>query len=354
VLIMSRYLLLAAALPATMAGAMEPLSDAELSDVQGAGLGFVLDKVLLDGSGAQIVINDITDGQGRNVPISVKNLYLGAAGSNKGSNLSPVTIGSLDHPFELELAKGEELRSLRDDGQWVQTTPNNITVLSFKFPERLVAGGNPCIDGYAAAGSNCSTSASGRADLGLRFDFQVAAGRTEMLALDFHQLVMDGSYLRLWGDPGQNGNGELVGEARINIFAKTLEVMSCAQANCNTAGETVAQRGARTLYITNGYANIALGYGKSQPLRLRSSADGQFVLELQNPTTGATTAAQRQALASDFYANAPRTSLVFENLTVGGTRSSPTAIPTGGYNFGRNEISGLSFNYLKVSSYDLR
>jgi len=224
------------------AQAMEPLSDAELSDVQGAGLGFVLDQVLLDGSGAQIVINDITDGQGRNVPISVKNLYLGAAGSNKGANLSPVTIGSLDHPFELELAKGEELRTLRDDGQWVQTTPNNITVLSFKFPERLTAGGNPCITSYAAAGSNCSTNASGRADLGVRFDFQVAAGRTEMLALDFHQLVMDGSYLRLWGDPGQNGNGELVGEARINIFAKTLEVMSCAQANCNTAGETAAQR----------------------------------------------------------------------------------------------------------------
>ena len=93
---------------------------------------------------------------------------------------------------------------------------------------------------------------------------------------------MDGSYLRLWGDPGQNGNGELVGEARINLFAKTLEVMSCAQVNCNTAGETAAQRGARTLYITNGYANIALGYGKSQPLRLRSSADGQFVLELHH------------------------------------------------------------------------
>ncbi|MDN5517446.1 MAG: hypothetical protein L0G82_19595 [Pseudomonas sp.] len=347
------YLLLGVLLGASVQ-AMEPLSDAEMSDVQGAGLGFVLDQVLLDGSGAQIVINDITDRQGRNVPISLKNLYLGAAGSNKGSNLNPVIIGSLDHPFELELAKGEELRTLRDDGQWVQTTPSNITVLSFKFPERLTSGGSPCIASYAGAGSNCSSGASGRADLGMRFDFQVAAGRTEMLALDFHQLVMDGSYLRLWGDRGQNGNGELVGEARINIFAKTLEVMSCAQANCNTTGETAAQRGARTLYITNGYANIALGYGKSQPLRLRSSADGQFVMELQNPTSGATTAAQRQALASDFYANAPRTNLVFENLTVGGTRSSPTAVPTGGYNFGRSEISGLSCNYLKVSSYDLR
>ena len=54
------------------------------------------------------------------------------------------------------------------------------------------------------------------------------------------------------------------------------------------------------------------------------------------------------------HAAAFRSAEVAESLTVGGTRSSPTAIPTGGYNFGRNEISGLSFNYLKVSSYDLR
>ncbi|WP_238558785.1 hypothetical protein, partial [Pseudomonas aeruginosa] len=28
-------------------------------------------------------------------------------------------------------------------------------------------------------------------------------------------------------------------------------------------------------------------------------------------------------------------------------------VPTGGYNMGRNEISGLSFNYLKVTSHNL-
>lgn len=79
---MRNGVLLMALLHAGTTLAMEPLSDAEMSDVQGAGLGFVLDQVLLDGSGAQIVINDITDGQGRNVPISLKNLYLGAAGSD--------------------------------------------------------------------------------------------------------------------------------------------------------------------------------------------------------------------------------------------------------------------------------
>ena len=49
------------------------------------------------------------------------------------------------------------------------------------------------------------------------------------------------------------------------------------------------------------------------------------------------------ANAADFYANAPRTSLVIENLNIGGTRPGYGQVPTGGYNMGRNEISGLSF-----------
>lgn len=59
------------------------------------------------------------------------------------------------------------------------------------------------------------------------------------------------------------------------------------------------------------------------------------------------------ANAADFYANAPRTSLVIENLNIGGTRPGYGQVPTGGYNMGRNEISGLSFNYLKVTSHNL-
>src|SRR3990167_2107774 len=182
------------------------MGDGELSAVQGAGIGIVLEQVLVDAgqntaNQATITINDITNASGQNVPISVKEFYLGATGSNKGANLNPVNIGRLDHPFEITLAKGETLRTLRDDGQWVQTTPSNVSVLEFKFPERLTgAGGQACISGYAAAGSNCSSRASERVDLGIRFDFQVAAGRTDIINLDFSELVMDGSYLRLWGD----------------------------------------------------------------------------------------------------------------------------------------------------------
>ncbi|MFP6850854.1 MAG: hypothetical protein VCA57_19415 [Pseudomonas sp.] len=328
---------------------MQALDDQELSAVQGAGLGLVLDGILLDASGAVITINDINNGSGQNVPIAVKEFYLGAAGSNKGANLNPVNIGRLEHPFEVNLAKGESLRTLRDDGQWVQTTPSNVSVLEFKFPERLTgAAGQACISGYAAAGSNCSSRASERVDMGIRFDFQVAAGRTDIINLDISELVMDGSYLRLWGD---DPRGQLVGEARVNIFAKSLQLMSCAAgtANCSSEQEQLA----RTLTLGNAYASISLGYGKSQPLLFNVSSNGQFVLELPNPVTraangSARSAAERNTIASDFYANAPRTNIVIDNL-----KSGNGSFASGGYNFGYNAIQGLSINYLKVTSHDL-
>lgn len=331
------------------------LADNELSEVQGAGIGIVLEQVLMDANLATITINDITNASGQNVPISVKEFYLGATGSNKGANLNPVTIGRLNHPFNLNLAKGEELRSLRDDGQFVQTTPSNMAVLEFTFPARLAAGGNACISGFAAAGNNCSSRAAEKFDLGVRFDFNVIpGGRTDILNVDIGELAMDGSYLRLWGD---GTRAQLVGEARVNLFAKTLEIMSCAVGGANCTTEALQNE--RTVYATHYMANLAFGYGKTQPLLFNVSSDGQFVLELPNPVASAGTGTDpaavtaRNALATDFYANAPRTNLIIDNLNAGGTRPGPGQVPTGGYNFGTNTLSGLSFNYLKVTSHDL-
>lgn len=323
---------------------LRALDDQQLSDVQGAGIGFVLENVMMDASQATITVNDITNGSGQNVPISVKEFYIGATGSNKGANLAPVSIGRLEHSFAFNLAKGEELRTLRDDGQWVQTTPSNVAVLEFKFPERLTsAAGQPCVSGFAAAGNNCSSRASEKVDLGIRYDFQVAAGRTDVLNIDISELAMDGSYLRLWGD---SARAQLVGEMRLNIFAKGLQITSCAAGT--TGCTTEAEQTGKSIFMSNGYANIALGYGKAQPLLFDVSSNGQFVLELPSPVAGGTTAAQRNTLATDFYANAPRTNIVIDSLKTGtGVFSS------GGYNFGRNEISGMNFNYLKVTSHDL-
>lgn len=339
---MSRACLLAALLAAPFAHAeMTALDDEQLSDVQGAGIGFVLDSAMVDGNKATIAINGVTNtATGQNVPITVKELYVAATGSNKGSTLAPVTLGRLNFPFKLNLAKGSVLTTQLDDGRVVSTLPDTADVIALAFPSLVSgAGGQPCIAGYAGAGSNCSSRASEKVDAGIRFDFGVTSTRTDVLNLDFSELAMDGSYLRFWG---ANARSQLVGEMRLNLYAKTFEIMSCGAGSPSCV--SAAEQAARTVYLTNAYASVALGYGKSQPLLFSVTADGNFTFELPKLTL---------ANAADFYANAPRTSLVIENLNIGGTRPGYGQVPTGGYNMGRNEISGLSFNYLKVTSHNL-
>ncbi|QYE82773.1 hypothetical protein KZ796_00115 [Pseudomonas aeruginosa] len=339
---MSRACLLAALLAAPFAHAeMTALDDEQLSDVQGAGIGFVLDSAMVDGNKATIAINGVTNtATGQNVPITVKELYVAATGSNKGSTLAPVTLGRLNFPFKLNLAKGSVLTTQLDDGRVVSTLPDTADVIELAFPSLVSgAGSQPCIAGYAGAGSNCSSRASEKVDAGIRFDFGVTSTRTDVLNLDFSELAMDGSYLRFWG---ANARSQLVGEIRLNLYAKTFEIMSCGAGSPSCV--SAAEQAARTVYLTNAYASVALGYGKSQPLLFSVTADGNFTFELPKLTL---------ANAADFYANAPRTSLVIENLNIGGTRPGYGQVPTGGYNMGRNEISGLSFNYLKVTSHNL-
>ncbi|MCM2128953.1 hypothetical protein NC970_31620, partial [Pseudomonas aeruginosa] len=112
---MSRACLLAALLAAPFAHAeMTALDDEQLSDVQGAGIGFVLDSAMVDGNKATIAINGVTNtATGQNVPITVKELYVAATGSNKGSTLAPVTLGRLNFPFKLNLAKGSVVSTPR-------------------------------------------------------------------------------------------------------------------------------------------------------------------------------------------------------------------------------------------------
>ncbi|RPZ30133.1 hypothetical protein IPC563_17235 [Pseudomonas aeruginosa] len=339
---MSRACLLAALLAAPFAHAeMTALDDEQLSDVQGAGIGFVLDSAMVDGNKATIAINGVTNtATGQNVPITVKELYVAATGSNKGSTLAPVTLGRLNFPFKLNLAKGSVLTTQLDDGRVVSTLPDTADVIELAFPSLVSgAGGQPCIAGYAGAGSNCSSRASEKVDAGIRFDFGVTSTRTDVLNLDFSELAMDGSYLRFWG---ANARSQLVGEMRLNLYAKTFEIMSCGAGSPSCV--SAAEQAARTVYLTNAYASVALGYGKLQPLLFSVTADGNFTFELPKLTLANT---------ADFYANAPRTSLVIENLNIGGTRPGYGQVPTGGYNMGRNEISGLSFNYLKVTSHNL-
>lgn len=338
---MSRACLLAALLAAPFAHAeMTALDDEQLSDVQGAGIGFVLDSAMVDGNKATIAINGVTNtATGQNVPITVKELYVAATGSNKGSTLAPVTLGRLNFPFKLNLAKGSVLTAARRraGGQHLAGHRGRDRA---GFPQPGERRRRPAVHRWLRrCRQQLLEPGQRKVDAGIRFDFGVTSTRTDVLNLDFSELAMDGSYLRFWG---ANARSQLVGEMRLNLYAKTFEIMSCGAGSPSCV--SAAEQAARTVYLTNAYASVALGYGKSQPLLFSVTADGNFTFELPKLTL---------ANAADFYANAPRTSLVIENLNIGGTRPGYGQVPTGGYNMGRNEISGLSFNYLKVTSHNL-
>lgn len=332
------------------------LPDSELSHIDGgAGIGFVLENFKLDAQNLNVVINDIKTTSGQNIPISVDKLYISGANSNKGSSLNPVTVGRLPFPINLKLAKGEDLRSF-NDGIEVQTTPSGVTVAELALPTQLTAanGGTDCITGVSG-NQTCSSLRSGYMDMGLRLAFKVDAVRLDTFTIDVTDVIFDGTYLRFWGDAT---NQQMVGEVKLNIFAKAIDVMSCkaGDVNCNTT----ALRNDRTLQLTNINASIGLGYGKTQPVLFDATNEGQFVLELPNPVrdpANPTVAVNTNtgvglSKANDFYANAPRINLNVSNFTAGGTRSTPTAVPINGYNFGQNSITGLGFNYLKVTSRD--
>ena len=219
------------------------------------------------------------------------------------------------------------------------------------------------------------TGSNGGADTGISMQYRPDADNRPNYInyqnLHITGLSLEDSFLRLWGD----GDGSMEGEMGLQLYANTMELSSCqwSQAGCgdnqDLDGNNFGDRDQQTFFFTNIYFNLNLGYGLSQPLQLEVVGDGNIQLEL--PTflpvvgqslqdaagmPGATDQEafdQIKATADDFYANAPESDIYIGNLTYGGTRPDAVSAPVGGLNLGSYEASGISIQYLKVSSYDL-
>lgn len=178
-----------------------------------------------------------------------------------------------------------------------------------------------------ALGIGSGLTRRGGIDIGSKFEFDVydsttGSTRTDYLNIDLSGVTLDGSYIRLWGN-----NGDLDGEINLKLFADSLSIATCGPA-CSAA-----QVQASTLTGTNVFLNLALGYGKAQPLKFSVTPDGQFEAELPKLT---------YSNHQDFYQNAPKTSVFIGNVNLGGNN-----------NLGGLTIDGMQFNYLKVNSHDL-
>jgi hypothetical protein len=203
------------------------------------------------------------------------------------------------------------------------------------------------IETIAFSLSNGQARRSGM-DIGLTFEFDLnlAGGgtRNDFLDIDMRGVFIDGTSFKLWSrpstDPSAPGS-ELLGELRLNLFAKELDIRACDDSICNTE----ALREANTLNMDNFVLSLNLGYGDVQPVKFSATSEGHFQLKLENPDWTNEFAnpdgLSAEAFYQDYYENAPKSYLHIGDVRVGNT------------SLGSSTISGARAQYLSVTTRDL-
>jgi len=325
---------------------MKSMSDQALSEVDGAGIGLVMDDFVFShghdtANDKTFRISGLTDQSGAPVTLNVEQLYIARAGSNYGSVLDPVNLGRLNNPFEIDLLNGDSVGLA------------GKAVLQLAAPTKVdVADGYDCLDAAAVLGSGtCSSRPSEagwengeRADLGL--ELQVNVGVETPRHLNFHaeSAVFDGSYVRLWGD---DAAGKMAAEFRVNFYTPELEISTCTKLN-EACGSAVKMKGFAF--------ELALG-NSFQPLYVGADAiTGGLTLQLAQltheymanlvPATGLSDGSAEgdaaYAFFNDYYSNADYRSNV-----------AMTEMEIGGVSLGSAKVEGLLIQHLDVKFRDL-
>ncbi|MGR6870951.1 hypothetical protein ACU6U9_01275 [Pseudomonas sp. HK3] len=364
---------------------MADLSESELSDITGEGIGLVYEDyqiemlaeslnarddgaggVLLGGeTGNQFQITGIADSAGNAVNVDIAQYYFAGTGTEFGTNLAgkTVNVGRLNNPITIDLKDGDTLGNGADG--WADKS-----VLQVAMPTHVNASvGYDCTNPNAVAGSGtCSSRPSDgsfrgeRFDMGFRINRQFPSDSTKDINLNFHaqSANMDGSFWRFWGGDadidGASGPGGVVEtlmmEAQINFYAGKLMFDSC-ELDGSACGEQVGFEGFSM--------ELALGDAKYyQPMTIAVTEQGFLSIMIQplpspgdsrvpSSTTG--TIGSDGTLASsdaatwnwynDYYENGRKTNITISNLTVGAE------------SFGSSSLQGLQIQYLEVTSHDL-
>ncbi len=339
-------LVLSISFPALASAEFSSLSDDELSSVDGAGIGLVLEDFLFDhgndqSNGQVFKITGIksTAPSREDVVITVSQLYISGSGSNYGKNLSTVNLGRLVNPFKIDVIDGAPLGI------------GNKAVLEFAAPTKVSeSSGLNCLDAGAGSG-RCSSRVSERPDIGVKLGVAVGSKTPHNVNIHAKSAVFDGSYLRLWGDDDQR---QLVAEYKLNFYTPELSINSCDPSGQNCGS---------TIYMKNFELELALG-NRFQPMHMNVNGDGNFTYEIkaiahqfmnQLPTSGKCDASNpcganakaAHTFFKNYYTNDDfRSNLRIGNLSIGDVNAT-------GRDFGSARIEGMLIQYLKVTSHDL-
>ena len=155
--------------------------------------------------------------------------------------------------------------------------------------------------------------------------------------IDITGMYVDGSYLRLWSRPDENGALELSGNIKLSMYAEHIDIDVC---------RGVCLSDASVLNIDSLLLDLNVGYGEIQPVKFSATSDGNFILELTAPDPSplgvdTTDSAAMQQFYDDYYANAPKSNVYIGNIQVGQNTVGETI------------VNGFRAQYLKITSMDL-
>jgi len=327
-------LVLAGAFPVMAHAELTAMSDSDLSDVDGAGIGIVLEDFVFshehNPSEDKIFrITGINDSSGNPVEINVKQMYISGANSDYGNNLQGVNIGRLTNPYEIDLINGDDI-GLPGKG-----------VLEIAAPRQYDDGsGYGCLD--SSVSGSCASRANERPDLGLELEINVLDQAPAHLNYHVSSAVFDGSHLRLWGE-----DNKMAAEFRLNFYTPALEISTCAVSSASCTSK---------LTMTNFSMELALG-NTFQPLYMGvDGVTGGLTFQISDMTNGyldevksGAPSADAVAFFNDYYdepsdgSNSPYRSYI-----------SADSIDIGGVNLGSAKIDGLLIQHLDIKLRDVQ
>lgn len=325
---------------------LQTLDDAELSEVDGAGIGLVLDNFTFshgtdqpgeNGEQGRIFrITGIKSTDGRDVDITVNHLYIAGAGSNYGENLTPVNLGRLVNPWRIGVVDGNDIG-----------VPNKA-ILELAAPSKVMASeGYDCMGASAVAGSGTCSSRPAtddwrgeRADIGMQMNVAVGGDRSSNLNLHAQSAVIDGSYIRLWGD---NERRQMAGQFKLNLYSPEVSINACSQ-----DGSVCGSR------ITMADFALELAIGNSlQPVFFDVDGGGNFILEVDSiarPAVGQIAANGQRSGSNaetwDYYNSYYSNPDLRSNLRIGN-------FSVGDRDFGSARVEGMLIQHLKIQTKDL-
>lgn len=335
-------MLLASAAHAELQG----LAEEEMAEIDGEGIGLVLENFKFshgtdapDATGEQariFRIAGIKSTDGRDVDITVNHLYISGSNSNYGQNLGPVNLGRLINPWRIDVVDGD---SIGIPGK---------AVLELATSSKLAADqGFDCLDPAAVAGSGTCASRPAtaeyigeRADIGMQMNVAVGDDRSANINIHARSAVIDGSYLRLWGD---NDRRQMVGQFKLNLYSPELSINACAQ-----DGSSCGSR----ILMSNFALELAIG-NQLQPVFFDVDGTGNFVLEVAaiTPPAAGTIGSDggrdsSDTEAWDFYESYYTNPEFRSNLRIGN-------FSVGDRDFGSARIQGMLIQHLHIKTRDL-